>query len=28
LTIDKPHLDFMPVFWRLDVHTYEVLDTD
>lgn len=28
LTIDKPHLDFMPVMWRLDVHKYEVLDTD
>jgi hypothetical protein len=22
---DKPHLDFMPVSWRLDVHAYSVL---
>ena len=28
LTIDKPHLDFMPVLWRFDISQYSVLDTD
>ena len=28
LTIDKPHLDFLPVLWRFDIGQYSVLDTD
>ena len=28
LTIDKPHLDFMPVLWRFDIDQYSVLDSD
>lgn len=28
LTIDKPHLDFMPVMWRFDTHTYSCLTGD
>ena len=28
LTIDKPHLDFLPVLWRFDIGQYSVLDFD
>jgi len=28
LTIAKPHLDFMPVMWRFDTHTYQCLTGD